>query len=122
MPEEMANKVIGAALEVHSEIGPGYFECIYEEALAREFEMREIPFERQKIIQLHYKGHQIGEYRLDFLVANQLIVELKAVDCFSTIHTAQVLSYLKATDLRLALLINFNVPSLKTGIKRVVLG
>jgi len=119
--EKLANRVIGAALEVHSILGPGYIEGIYEEALAREFILRCIPFDRQKMIKLNYKGYSVGEGRVDFLVGNQLIVELKAVEHFSAIHTAQVISYLKITNLQLGLLLNFNVPSLSSGIKRVVL-
>lgn len=118
---ELAGRVIGAALEVHSILGPGYLESVYEEALVRELEIRNISFERQKIVYLSYKGLQVGEGRLDLLIENELIVELKAIECFSTIHIAQALSYLKATQLRLCLLINFNVPSLKNGIKRIAL-
>ncbi|KYZ76439.1 GxxExxY protein [Anaerosporomusa subterranea] len=114
-------RVIGAGLEVHSIIGPGYVESVYEEALARELEIRKIPFERQKIISLHYKGVKVGEGRLDFLINKQLVVELKAVDCFTEVHRAQVISYLKAANLRLGLLMNFNVPSLNLGLKRVIL-
>jgi len=108
-------------MEVHSIIGPGYFESQYEEALAKELQMRNIPFERQKVVSISYKGIPIGEYRLDFLVDKQLVVELKAVDCFSAVHTAQVLAYLKSTNLRVGLLINFNVDSLRNGLKRIVL-
>lgn len=119
--EELANRVIGAALEVHRVLGPGYSEVIYEEALAKEFEMRHIPFERQKAIKLSYKENHIGDFRLDFLIDKQLIVELKSVECLSMIHTAQILSYLKATNLRLGLLMNFNVTRLNLGTKRVIL-
>ena len=120
--EELAAKVIGAALEVHCILGPGYSESVYEEALAKEFEIRHIPFERQKSINLSYKGSYMGDFRLDFLIDKQLIVELKAVDCLLMIHTAQTLSYLTAAKLRLGLLINFNMTRLKFGINRVILG
>lgn len=117
----LTERVIGAALEVHSILGPGYLESIYEEALAKELELRNVSFERQKAIQLTYKGMLVGEHRLDFLIDKQIVLELKTVEGLAAIHTAQVLSYLKMMNLELGLLINFNVPSLKTGIKRVIL-
>ena len=119
--EETANKVIGAAIEVHRHLGPGYLESVYEDALVVEFGLRDIPFTRQMVFALDYKGHKVGEGRIDFLVDECLVVELKAVEAFAPIHTAQAISYLKATKHRLALLINFNVPVLKDGIKRVAL-
>ncbi len=102
-------------------LGPGYLESVYEQALAIELELRNIPFERQKPIRVNYKGREVGEGRLDLLVGSSLIVELKAVDSLAPIHTAQVMSYLKTTHYPIGLLINFNVPVLKTGIKRIVL-
>ena len=119
--DALANKTIGAALEVHRILGPGYLESVYEEALARELALRQIPFECQKILAINYKGYLIGEGRLDILVDKILVVELKAVDSLIPIHHAQVLSYLKMTGLQLGLLINFNVPSLRNGIKRIIL-
>lgn len=116
----ITDRLIAAAMEVHSQLGPGYNEAIYEEALCLELANRNIPFERQKIIKLNYKGHSIGEGRLDLLIDNQIIVELKAVEALNDIHLSQVLSYLKMTGLTLGYLINFNVRSLKFGIKRVV--
>ncbi|MEG6585016.1 GxxExxY protein [Dendrosporobacter sp. 1207_IL3150] len=118
--KKLTSRVLGAAMEVHSILGPGYLESVYEESLAQEFEIRDIPYERQKTINLSYKGHKVGESRLDFLVDDILIVELKAVEQISPIHTAQVLSYLKTTGLYLGIVINFNVVSLKSGIKRVI--
>lgn len=118
--DDLANAVIGAAIEVHRVLGPGYLESIYEEALAVELALRGMPFERQKPINVEYKGHAVGEGRLDLLVNGKLIVELKAVDAFAPIHTAQILSYLKTMNLPLGLLINFNVILLKHGLKRVV--
>ncbi len=115
-----AHKVIGAAIEVHRLIGPGYLESVYEEALSVELNLRNIPFTRQVIISVNYKDHAVGEGRLDFLVGGNLVVELKAVDSLAPIHTAQVLSYLKATGRQLGLLINFNTPILKNGLKRIV--
>ena len=104
--DALARRVIGAAIEVHRTLGPGYLEHVYEEAMCVELELRGLPFERQSKIAVRYKGRPIGESRLDLLVAGHLIVELKAVTSIAPIHRAQVLSYLKAT----ALLINFNVP------------
>ena len=118
--DELAQAVIGAAIEVHRVLGPGYLESVYEEALVVELGLRKIPFERQKKIQLSYKDQAVGESRLDLLIANALVVELKAVDALAPIHTAQVISYLKVLDGGLGLLINFNVLILKNGIKRVI--
>ncbi|MDF1552155.1 MAG: GxxExxY protein [Deferrisomatales bacterium] len=120
--DAIAKVVIGAAIEVHRVLGPGFLESVYEEALAHEFGLRGIAFERQAPVAVNYKGHPVGEGRLDLLVGGVLIVELKAVDQLAPIHHAQLLSYLKATGLSLGLLINFKVPVLKRGIKRVVLG
>jgi GxxExxY protein len=119
--DELAHRVIGAAIEVHRHLGPGFLEGVYEDALAVEFQVREICYERQKLIAVFYKGKSVGEGRLDFLVAECLIVELKAVDELASIHKAQVMSYLKTTRHRLGLLINFNVPVLKHGLQRVIL-
>ena len=118
--DELARAVIGAAIEVHRQLGPGFLESIYEEALCVELENRQIPFERQKEISVLYKNRQIGQQRIDLLVGKSLIVELKAVEALAEIHKAQVISYLKATHLSLGLLINFNVPVLKNGIQRIV--
>jgi GxxExxY protein len=102
-------------------LGPGFLESVFEEALCVELRLRDVPFARQVGVAVGYKGQTVGENRLDFLVGGCLIVELKAVESLLPIHSAQVLSYLKATRMQLALLINFNVPILKAGIKRVVL-
>ena len=118
--DRLATAVIGAAIEVHRILGPGYLESIYEGALAVELELRGVPFERQKPVCVAYKGHKIGEGRLDVLAGDKLIVELKTVDGLAPIHTAQVMSYLKAMNLPLGLLINFNVPVLRYGIRRVI--
>jgi GxxExxY protein len=119
--DSAASRVIGAAIEVHRTLGPGYLESVYEEALAVELALRGICFQRQVAFALSYKGQAIGEGRLDLLVEDVLIVELKAVEELSAVHIAQALSYLKATGHHLALLINFNVPMLTSGLKRVVL-
>ena len=119
--EDLSHSVIGAAIEVHRQLGPGFLESIYEEALAAELELVGVPFARQVVFGVDYKGTQVGEGRLDLLVDGELIVELKTVESFAPIHMAQILSYLKSNNKRLGLLINFNVPVLKNGIKRVVL-
>lgn len=119
--DQFAHDVIAAALEVHKNIGPGYLESVYEEALGVELQLRCIPFERQRAVSVNYKGHHVGEGRIDLLVGGCLVVELKSVDSLAPIHTAQMISYLKSTRIQLGLLINFNVRLLKDGIKRIVL-
>lgn len=118
--DRLARDVIGAAIEVHRELGPGYHESIYEEAMAIELELRGMPFKRQLAMPVMYKGHPVGEGRMDMLVADDLVVEYKTVESILPVHLAQVLSYLKVTRRRLGLLINFNVSVLKEGVKRVV--
>lgn len=118
--ESLTGQVIGAAIEVHKELGPGYLESAYEEALAIELRLRGLNYARQYPVGLNYKGHSVGEGRLDFLVERVLVVELKAVELILAIHTAQLMSYLKATNCRLGLLLNFNVPVMKDGIRRII--
>ena len=119
---EITGQVIGAAIEVHRELGPGLLESAYEECLARELALRQIPFERQKPVPLKYKGADVDAgFRLDFLVADQVVVELKAVDSLQPIHVAQVMTYLKLTGLRIALLMNFNTKVLTKSIRRIAL-
>ena len=120
MTDELAPAVIGAAIEVHRHLGPGFLESIYEEALFVELSDAGIPLERQVEISVDYKGRPVGRHRLDLLVAKALIVELKTVEALAEIHKAQVISYLKVARLPLGLLINFNVPVLKDGLQRVV--
>lgn len=118
----LSNQIIGAALEVHRQLGPGLLESAYEECLAYELSLRSIPFERQKPVPVVYKGVQLDcGFRLDLLVGGLVVVELKAVDALMPIHQAQVLTYLKLTGCKLGLLINFNVLRLREGIKRMVL-
>ncbi len=118
----LSYSVIGAAMEVHKKIGPGLLESAYEECLCRELEIREIPFERQKPLPVSYKNYSLEcGYRLDVLVANSLVVEIKACDALARIHEAQLLTYMKLGGWRIGLLINFNVEILKTGIKRMVI-
>ncbi len=118
---QLTQSVIGAAIEVHRELGPGFLEAVYEEALSQELKVRQIPHVRQAVIHVSYKGNPVGEGKLDILVDNRLIVELKSVEVLAPIHKAQVISYLKTTGLFLGLLINFNVPVLKDGVQRIVL-
>jgi len=118
--DELARNVISAAIEVHRNLGPGFLESVYEESLSIELKLRNIPFERQKKFDIYFKNSLVGEGRIDLLIDNNLIVELKAVEALAPIHFAQVTSYLKAMKLQLALLINFNVPLLKEGIKRII--
>jgi GxxExxY protein len=119
--ENLAYRVIGAAIEVHRVLGCGFLEEVYHKALIEEFIRREIPYRSEHPVRVLYKGRPVGEGKLDFLVGDSLIVELKAVQNLAPIHEAQVLSYLKMTNYPLALLINFNVPLLKDGIKRIIL-
>ncbi|MHC4441087.1 MAG: GxxExxY protein [Planctomycetota bacterium] len=117
---DLSNIVIGAAIEVHRVLGPGFLESVYEQTMCVELQMRGITVKRQVAIGVQYKDHLVGEGRLDLLVENKLVVELKAVDLMLPLHEAQLLSYLKATGHHLGLLINFNVSVLKDGIKRMV--
>lgn len=119
--DRLAHAVIGAAIEVHRHLGPGLLEPLYEEAFCIELNLRRVSFRRQPKVPVSYKGKRIGKNKLDVLVENRLVVELKAVECLAPIHSAQVISYLRITGHRLGLLINFNVPVLKEGLKRVVL-
>ncbi|MFA5206176.1 MAG: GxxExxY protein [Lentisphaeria bacterium] len=120
--DPLSNRVIGCALEVHRVLGPGLLESVYEECLARELAGQEITFRRQAELPIAYKGELISAtYRVDLLVEDQLIVELKSVEELIPIHHAQLLTYLKLSNLRTGLLINFNVSLLKQGIKRLVL-
>ena len=119
--DELARRVIGAAIEVHRQLGPGFPESIYEEALAMELDERSIPFVRQPVIMVHYKGRRVGEGRLDLWVDHRLIVELKSVETLLPKHKAQGKAYLQATGNQLALVINFNEAVLRDGIHRVVL-
>jgi GxxExxY protein len=118
--DQLAHAVIGAAIEVHRERGAGHLEEAYERALAVEMRRRTIPFVQQVKMPLMYKGEKVSESRIDFLVGGLLVVEIKSCDALAPIHRAQVIAYLKMTRQTLALLINFNVPVLKDGIKRII--
>jgi GxxExxY protein len=118
---ELSEKIIGAAIEVHRALGPGLLESAYEECLCKELGLKKISFERQRSLPIKYKGVDLDcGCRLDLGVENLVIVELKSITNLLPIHRAQLLTYLKLTHLKLGLLINFNVPVLTKGIKRVV--
>jgi GxxExxY protein len=117
----LARSVVGAALEVHRALGAGFVESVYEEALCIELSCREVPFRRQLRVSVRYKGRRVGHGQLDLLVGDRLVVELKAVEALAPIHGVQLRSYLKATGCSLGLLINFNVPLLRDGIRRIIL-
>ena len=120
--EELTEKIIGAAIEVHREIGPGLLESAYQACLERELALRDIPFEPQKALTVAYKGVQLDcGYRLDLVVDGKVIVELKAVDELRAVHEAQLMTYLKLAGCHVGLMINFNVTQLTKGIKRRVL-
>jgi GxxExxY protein len=118
---DITSDIIASAIEVHKSLGPGLLENIYEEAMAHEFSLRNIKYARQHAVQLKYKGKDVGDHRLDFLVEDAVVVELKAVESLVKIYEAQLLTYLNATGKKVGLLINFNVILLKEGIKRMVL-
>jgi GxxExxY protein len=118
---KLTGEVIGAAIEVHKALGPGLLESAYEECLCRELFLRKMSLKRQEPLPIEYKGVKLDcGYRLDIVVADQLIVELKACESLQPVHEAQLLTYLKLTGIKVGLLINFNVPVLKDGIKRLV--
>jgi GxxExxY protein len=120
--KDLTEQIIGAAIEVHRELGPGLLESAYHACLAHEFALRRLTCEQEKPLPVEYKGIQLGcGYRLDFLVEGKVILELKAVDNLHPIHEAQMLTYLKLIRCRVGLLINFNVTRLKDGIKRLAL-
>ena len=119
---EVTRCIIGAAIEVHRTFGPGLLESIYEECLSRELTLRDIPFARQLSLPIEYKGQKLDcSLRLDLLVASSVVVEIKAVASLEPIHAAQLLTYMKLGGWRLGLLINFNVPVLRDGIRRMIL-
>ncbi len=118
--DALAHQLIGAAIAVHRELGPGFVESIYERALAIELTHRQIPFSQQAVQQIFYRQEIVGEHRVDLIVGGRLLVELKAVDAISNQHLAQMLSYLRATEMELGLILNFHAAVLKEGIRRVV--
>jgi len=118
---ELSSKIIGAAIEVHKKLGPGLLESVYEECICYELSLRGISFERQKPLPVVYKGKKLDcGYRLDIVVENAIILELKSCEKIEPIHRAQLLTYLKLSDLNLGLLLNFNTPVMRDGIVRIV--
>jgi len=122
-PEQLlTGHIIGAAMEVHRTVGPGLLESVYQACLAQELSLRNIHFQQQKSVPVVYKGTMLDcGYRIDFLIQEKVVVELKSVEEMLPIYEAQLLTYLKLTGCKVGLLINFNVPVLKQGIKRMVL-
>jgi GxxExxY protein len=119
---DLTQQIIGCAIEVHKHWGPGLYEEIYERSLCHELRLRKVAFESQVKLPLLYKGEPVGDdLRLDLIVQNKVVVELKAVKTLEPIHKAQLLTYMKLTGCSVGLLINFNVTMLKQGIKRMVL-
>ena len=119
--EMVAHEVIACALVVHRELGPGYLESFYRKAMCLELRAHALTFDSEKAIEVQYRDEPIGTHRVDLIVQGLVVVELKAVEAIDPVHRKQVVSYLKATKLRLGLLINFDVELLKHGLKRVVL-
>jgi len=118
----LTEQIIGGAIEVHKHWGPGLYEEIYERSLRHELRLREVTFESQVKLPLLYKGERVGDdLRLDLIVQDKVVVELKAVKALEPVHRAQLLTYMRLTGCKVGLLINFNVPVLKQGIERLVL-
>ncbi len=117
----LSEQIIGGAIEVHRELGPGLLESLYEKALCFELERRSLSVKNQLEVPVLYKGQRLGVHRLDLLVEHQIVVELKAVDRFDPVHQAQLRGFMKLANKPLGLLINFNVPVLKDGVKRIAL-
>ncbi len=114
---DLSYRLMQAIFEVHNTLGPGFIESIYEEALACELELRNVPFERQKAVTVCYKGRNVGDQRLDFVVDGKIVLELKAASALTDVFKQQTLSYLKATGLKLGILVNFGV--LRVEYKRI---
>ena len=120
--DPLTSKVIGAAIEVHRLLGPGLLERLYHRALRFELALNGVTFESEKPVPISYKGHELGDdLRLDLIVENQLIVEIKAVDRLIPVHESQLITYMKLTGIKKGLLLNFNVRLLKECVKRMVL-
>ena len=118
----LTSRVLGLAFEVHTQLGAGLLESTYESCLFYELRANAIDVERQKKLPIIYKGTQLDtDYRIDLLIDNQLIIELKSVETLQPVHSAQLLTYMKLSHLKYGLLINFNVPDLKQGIKRFII-
>jgi GxxExxY protein len=119
--EDVMHRVIGAAIEVHTQLGPGFLESTYHRALRIELELRGINYKNKRRVEVTYKGHRLHGQELDLVVESVVIVEVKAVSQLEEIHGSQLASYLRATGLRAGLLLNFNAVVMKAGIRRIVL-
>jgi GxxExxY protein len=119
--DQLTQRIIGCAIDVHQELGPGLLESIYESAMAVELDFQKMSFRQQVIVPIQYRGRLIGEHRIDLIVENTVVVELKSVERFDRVFEAQILTYLRLTKLKTDLLINFNSRMLHEGIKRFVL-
>jgi GxxExxY protein len=119
--ELIVHEVIGAGIAVHQALGPGYLESIYRKGMCVELKARALRFETERLVDVEYRGECLGSYRLDLVVQELVVVELKAVERFDPVHRSQVVAYLKATGLRIGFLMNFNTPALRHGLQRVVL-
>ena len=119
--DQLTRKIIGCAIEVHKYLGPGLLESLYEEALCIELKQAELKYERQKEVPVYYKTHLIGKQRIDLIVEDKVIIEIKSVERFDPVFEAQILSYMKMTNKKVGLLINFNTRLLKEGINRFIL-
>ena len=120
--EELSKEIIGAAIEVHKLLGPGLLESAYEDCMVYELKIKGLNLERQKAVPVVYKSIKLDcGYRLDLLVENKIIIEIKSIDAMAPVHEAQILTYMKFSGVNVGLLINFNVTILKNGLKRYVL-
>jgi GxxExxY protein len=118
--DELITRIIGCVIRVHRELGPGFLESIYAAALAFELQTAQIPYERERAVTVHYRGLAISGQRVDFIVADSVILEIKAATRIDPIFEAKLISYLRTTGIKVGLLINFNVPLVKDGIRRLV--
>lgn len=119
--DQLTQRIIGCAIDVHQELGPGLLESMYESAMAVELKFQKLLFRQQVIVPIQYRGRFIGEHRIDLIVENAVVVELKSVERFDRVFEAQILTYLRLTKLKTGLIINFNSRMLHEGIKRFVL-
>jgi GxxExxY protein len=120
--KDLTEKIIGAAIEVHKYWGPGLIESVYEKSLVRELELQGVECKQQVDLPLEYKGAQVGDgLRLDLMVEGKVVVELKVVKDFDPVHESQILTYMRITNCKVGLLINFNKPTLRDGVKRYVI-
>ncbi len=119
--EKLTREIIGAAIEIHRHLGPGLLESAYEECLCHELQLRGLSFERQKPLPLEYKGIKLDcGYRIDIMVENKVILELKCVGSITPVHEAQLLTYLRLSGLKIGLILNFHVSLMRDGVKRLV--